>query len=198
MNTNGNFTTDEILYLDPKILAEALNLLQQLVAWVDNDVFTDAPERAESVAGAEETLQLSHQVMRMIEKALEEKAIVDGNIIQSRLAPDLALVVPADGDQVSSENLANRILDEAEEAFGTRSLARERAACGNWESPVTVADYLLWVEDEAALQEELGEDLIYAKALRGIANEIRELGFEASPPPWEKVTVNENPFSAMN
>ena len=191
MNTNGNFTIDESLYLDPKILAEALNLFQQLVAWVDNDVFTDAPERAESVTGAEETLQLSHQVMRMIEKALEEKAIVDGNIIQSRLAPGLALVIPADGDQVSSENLANRILDEAEEAFGARSLARERAACGNWELPVTIADYLLWVEDETALQEELGEDRIYAKALRGIANEIRKLGFEASSPPWEKVVTEE-------
>jgi hypothetical protein len=108
------------------------------------------------------------------------------------------LLVQADGSQISSENLANRMLDEAEEAFGARSLARERAACGNWEPSVTVADYLLWVEDEAALQEGLGEDLIYAKALRVIANEIRELGFEASPPPWEKVAVNENPFSAMN
>jgi len=181
MRTSTDFTIDEILYLDPKILTEVLNLFQQLIAWVDNDVFTDAPERAESVAGAEETLLLAHQVMRKIEKTLEEKAIEDGNMIQSRLAPGLALVVPADGSQISSENLANRILDEAEEAFGARSLARERAACGNWEPPVTVADYLLWVEDEAALQEELGEDLIYAKALRGIANEIRELGFEASP-----------------
>jgi hypothetical protein len=39
MNTNGNFTIDETLYLDPKILAEALNLFQQLISWVDNDVF---------------------------------------------------------------------------------------------------------------------------------------------------------------
>ena len=93
------------------------------------------------------------------------------------------------------------MLDEAEEAFGARSLAREKAACpplGNWEPPATVADYLLWVEDEAALQEELGEDLIYAKALRGIADEIRTLGIQASSPPWEKFTVNENPSSAMN
>jgi len=90
MSTNGNFTIDEILYLDPKILTEVLNLFQQLIAWVDNDVFTDAPERAESVTGAEETLQLSHQVMQKIEKTLEEKAIEDGNMIQSRLAPGLA------------------------------------------------------------------------------------------------------------
>ena len=191
MCTSTDFTIDEILYLDPKILTEVLNLFQQLIAWVDNDVFTDAPERAESVAGAEETLQLSHQVMQKIEKTLQEKAIEDGNMIQSRLAPGLALLVQADGSRGSSENLANRILDEAEEAFGARSLARERAACGNWEPPVTVADYLLWVEDEAALQEELGEDLIFAKALRGIANEIRALGFEASSPPWEEAVIEE-------
>ena len=176
-------------------------MFQQLIAWVDNDVFTDAPERAESVAGAEATRQLSHPVRQKIEKTLEEKSIENGNMIQSRLAPGLAWLAQADGSRGSSENLANRILDEAEEAFGARSLARERAACpplGNWESPVTVADYLLWVEDEAALQEELGEDLIYAKALRGIADEIRALGIQASPPPWEKFTVNENPSSAMS
>ena len=194
MCTSTDFTIDEILYLDPLILTEALNLFQQLIAWVDNDVFTDAPERAESVAGAEETLQLSHQVMRKIEKTLEEKAIEDGNMIHSRLAPGLALMVQADGSRVSSENLANRMLDEAEEAFGARSLARERAACpplGNREPPVTVADALLWVEDEAALQEELGEDPIYAKALRGIADEIRALGIQAFSPPWEKTVIRE-------
>ncbi len=160
-------------------------MFQQLIAWVDNDIFTDAPERAESVAGAEATLQLAHQVIEKIEKTFEAQAIEAGKIIQSRLAPQLLLMVQAD------ESQANRILDETEEAFGARSLARERAACGNWEPPMTIADYLLWVEDEAALQEELGEDLIYARALRGVANEIRELGFEASPPPWEKVVTEE-------
>jgi len=132
--------------------------------------------------------------MRKIEKTLEEKAIEDGDMIQSRLAPGLALLVQAVGSQVSSENLANRFLDQAEEAFGARSLARERAACpplGNGEPPVTVADDLLWIEDEAALQEELGEDLIYARALRGIANEIRALGIRASSPPWEKAVIKE-------
>jgi hypothetical protein len=85
MSTNGNFTPDEVRYLAPKILAEALNLFQQLVAWVDNDVFTDASERAESVAGAEETLLLAHPVMEKIEKAIQE-----GKLIQTRLAPGLA------------------------------------------------------------------------------------------------------------
>lgn len=188
MRTSTNFTIDEIFYLDPKILAEALTLFQQLISWVDNDVFTDAPERAESVAGAEATLQLAHQLIEKTEREFEQKAMKDGEIIRLHLAPQLSQAATKTHlkqfgeSQVPNERLANRILDEAEEACGTRSLARERAACGNWEPPVTVADYLLWVEDEAALQEELGEDLIYAKALRGIANEIRELGFQVSPP----------------
>jgi hypothetical protein len=185
MRTSIDFTTDEILCLDPKILTEALTLFQQLISWVDNDVFTDAPERAESVAGAEATLQLAHQVMEKIEKTFDAQAIEDGKIIQSRLAPQLLMMVQAD------ESQANRILDEAEEAFGARSLARERVACGNWAQPETVADYLLWIEDEATLQEETGEDPIYARALRGIADEIRALGFQPSPPPWEKAVVEE-------
>jgi len=116
---------DEILSLDPKILTEVLNLFQQWIAWVDNDVFTDAPERAERVTEAEETLLLAHQVMRKIEKALEEKANEDGNTIQSRLAPGLTLLVQANGSLLSSENLANRILDEAEEPVGARSQAEK-------------------------------------------------------------------------
>jgi hypothetical protein len=162
MNTYCNFTIDEILYLDPEILAEALTLFQNLIAWADNDIFSEAPERAERVTGAEATLQLSHQVMGKIEKTIQ-----DGDLVRLRRA--------------------NCILDEAEEAFGARSLAEERAACGGWSLPETVADYLFWVADEAALQEELGEDLVYARALRGVADEIRALGFEASPEPWEKV-----------
>jgi hypothetical protein len=137
-------------------LAEALTLFQQLLSWVDNDIFTEAPKRAASVAGAEATLQLAHQVMEKIEKAFEAQAIEDGKIIQSRLAPRLLLIVQTD------ESQANRILDEAEEACGARSLVRERAACRNWALPETVADYLRWIEDEATLQEETGEDLIYA------------------------------------
>ncbi len=191
MCTSTDFTMDEIIYLDPKILTEVLNLFQQLIAWVDNDVFSRcARTRRERCRGGSHpaTLPPGHAKDR---KDAQEKAIEAGNTIHARLAPGLVLTAQADGRQVSSENLANRILDEAEEAFGARSLASERAACGNWEPPVTVADYLLWVEDEAVLQEELGEDLIYARALRAIANEIRELGFEASPPPWKKAVIKE-------
>jgi len=51
MNTNGNYTPDEIRYLDPKILTEALNLFQQLITWVDNDVFTENAKKAPAWAG---------------------------------------------------------------------------------------------------------------------------------------------------
>ena len=137
MRTSTDFTTNEILYLDPKILAEVLTLLQQLISWVDNHVFTDAAERAERVAGAETTLQPAQQVTEKIAKTFEAQAIKDGKIIQSRLAPQLLLLAQAD------ESQANRTLDEAEEAFGARSLARERAACGNWAQPETVGTIAL-------------------------------------------------------
>ncbi|MGD8752602.1 MAG: hypothetical protein PVG14_14325 [Anaerolineales bacterium] len=54
MNTLCTYTKDEILHLETEILAEALTLFQNLISWMDNDIFTDAPERAKSVAGAEE------------------------------------------------------------------------------------------------------------------------------------------------
>jgi len=81
---------------------------------------------------------------------------------------------------------ANRILDEAEDAFEARSLARERAAAGGWDAPQTTPDFLFWLEDEAEVQESSGEDKAYAQALRGVANELRSLGFRPAPTPWQK------------
>ena len=81
---------------------------------------------------------------------------------------------------------ANRILDEAEEAFGARSLAFERASDGGWTAPENIPDFLLWLEDEAEVQESSGEDKVYAHALRGLANELRTLGYWPSPAPWQK------------
>lgn len=159
MHISTDFTSYDILHLDTEILAEVLKLSQELVFWVNNDVLKDGLEKDKNVAGVEETLQLTHDVMEKIEESIK-----NGDIAKLRLA--------------------NRILDEAEEAFGARSLAMERAACGNWGQPETVADYLLWVEDEASIQEELDEDPVYIKALLGLAEEIRALGFEPSPPPW--------------
>ena len=88
--------------------------------------------------------------------------------------------------------LAFKILDEAEEAFNAKSMADERAANGGWPKPVTVSDYLFWLEDEATIQEDALNrnpkatkmDEAYTRALRGVADELRELGFTPSPEPW--------------
>ena len=159
MYTSTDLTIFDTLHLDIEILAEVLKLSQELVFWVEFDVLNDTPELGKSVARAEETIQLTHSVMEKIEEAVK-----DGDIAKLRQA--------------------NYILDDAEEAFGARSLAEERTACGNWNPPETIADYLFWIEDEAKFQEELSEDPVYAKALHGVADEIRALGFTASPPPW--------------
>jgi len=97
--------------------------------------------------------------------------------------------------------LACKILDEAEEAFDARSMAEERAANGGWPKPVTVSDYLFWLEDEATIQEDALNrnprsdemDEAYVQALRGVANELREMGFTPSPEPWSNKTVNPSP-----
>jgi hypothetical protein len=88
--------------------------------------------------------------------------------------------------------LAFKILEEAEEAFNAKSMANERAANGGWPKPTTISDYLFWLEDEAAIQEDAlngnlpatDMDQAYTRALRGVANELRELGFRPSLEPW--------------
>lgn len=94
--------------------------------------------------------------------------------------------------------LAFKILDEAEEAFNAKSMANERAANGGWPLPVTVSDYLFWLEDEATIQEDFLNrnphttvlDEAYTHALRGVSNELRALGFTPSPEPWSKEIVS--------
>jgi hypothetical protein len=93
--------------------------------------------------------------------------------------------------------LAFKILEEAEEAFNAKSMAKERAANGEWPLPVTVSDYLFWLEDEATIQEDAlnrnphatDMDEAYTRALRGVANELRELGFMPSPEPWSNISA---------
>ena len=90
------------------------------------------------------------------------------------------------------EPRAWRILQEAEEAFGARQMAEERAACGEWPAPTTIPNFLMWIENEAEVQEreqptdpdELIERMVYAAALRELAQELRKLGFEPAPAPW--------------
>lgn len=95
--------------------------------------------------------------------------------------------------------LAWRMLAEAEEAFGAKSMALERSACGGWPTPRSVADFLMWLEDEAEIQQqqsadhpdEMTERLVYAAALSELAAELRGLSFEPSTPPWDAEALQE-------
>lgn len=104
---------------------------------------------------------------------------------------DLLQIVPE--LNVFAYEVGLRILDDAEEALGAKSMAQERAANGSWSQPANSADHLFWIEDEATIQEdqlricsrEARSHLPCARAMRGVANELRELGFIPSPPPWD-------------
>ena len=105
---------------------------------------------------------------------------------------------PDDLPLAVDEPRAWRILEEAEEAFGARQMAEERAACGEWPAPTTIPDFLMWIEDEAGVQErdqpanpdEMIERTVYAAALRELAQELRKLGFEPAPAPWTASTTD--------
>ena len=137
------------------LLVDALRILQELVSAVENDIFTDAPERALSVAEAEAAIRQAHQVFHTLERA------------------------------------AWQILQEAEDAFEALSVARERAANGEWPAPQSIPDFLMWIQDEWEIQDRLvaespkDSDLVYASALLDLVEELRALGFEPSPAPWQ-------------
>jgi len=137
------------------LLVDALRTLQELVSAVENDVFTDAPERALSVTDAEAAICQAHQIFHSLERA------------------------------------AWQILQEAEDAFDALSVARERAANGEWRAPQSIPDFLMWIQDEWEIQDRLvaespkDSDLIYASALLDLVEELRALGFEPSPAPWQ-------------
>ena len=91
--------------------------------------------------------------------------------------------------QVAS--LAWRMLAEAEEAFSAKSMARQRAAEKYQPAPRTILDFLKHLEDESKAQEEQASDdpdeitgrKVYTTALRGLAQELRDLGFEPATQP---------------
>jgi hypothetical protein len=90
--------------------------------------------------------------------------------------------------EIPDEEKANRILDEAEEAFAVKSMAEERTASSEWPKPTSISEYLFWIEDEARNQASILQDEdnpFYVQALQELAQELRGLGFTPSPPPWE-------------
>ena len=152
MNTNQTTLLSESNH---GLLVDALRILRDLVSAVENDVFTDAPERASSVAEAEAAIRQAHQVFESLERA------------------------------------AWQILHEAEDAFEAMSVARERAANGEWPAPQSIPDFLMWIQDEWEIQDHSvadspkDSDLVYASALLDLVEELRALGFEPSPVPWQ-------------
>ena len=154
---NKNQTT-QLSTNNHHLLVDALGILRTLVSVVENDVFTDAPERALSVSDAEAAIRQAHQVFRVLERA------------------------------------AWQILQEAEDAFDALSVARQRAANGEWPAPQSIPDFLMWIQDEWEIQDHSvadspkDSDLVYASALLDLVEELRALGFEPSPAPWLVLT----------
>ncbi len=85
------------------------------------------------------------------------------------------------------------VLELAELTAGVKEMAEERAAHGEWPAPMTVADYLAWIEDEATIQEEQaadhsqerGDRIADALALQAVACHLRCLGVRPSRLPWK-------------
>jgi len=109
------------------------------------------------------------------------------------IGPDRhVMVVMPVGFADLSEEMGHRILADAEEAFGLRSLILERSASGNWPRPVSIPEYLFWLEEEARLHvSQLYDDILFyrrnepfVRALFGIAMELRTWGFTPALPPW--------------
>jgi hypothetical protein len=116
------------------------------------------------------------------------------------IGPDRhVMVVMGMGFTDLSTEIGHRILDEAEEAFGLRSLLLERAALGHHPRPVSIPDFLFWLEEEARLQAgQLYKDILfydrqesYVRTLFGLVMELRAWGFTPSLPPWAVFTLSD-------
>lgn len=109
------------------------------------------------------------------------------------------------GDALTPE----AVLDYAEKETGVKSMVHERWELGGWPgnlAPKTPGDYLAWIEDEIALQAQLGPDRIadhhnhyelYVDELQPYATLLRQLGVEPSKLPWEILSQNEQLTSTV-
>lgn len=74
-------------------------------------------------------------------------------------------------------------------------MARDEAFVDHWPVPVSVEDYLFWIEEafiHSHYKWRFTDDLTgpsYAEALQSVADELRSLGFKPSRPPWERETL---------
>lgn len=142
------------------LLAEALSVLRELVAHAQNDVFTDAPERQNSVAAAEAAVVQAHQVFDKLERAAWQ-------ILEE--AQDAFEVL-----SVARERAANGMWPEPEAIEDFLMWIQDESE----------------IQDHLVASSPKKSDLIYAVALRGLVGELCALGFEPSMPPWQLTLQN--------
>jgi hypothetical protein len=96
-------------------------------------------------------------------------------------------------DKSALELMAWNILKEVDEAVGVMDLAKERASCGGYNPPIFIGQYLMWIKDEAEMQEEIygvsdekdpGVEA-YIRLLKDVVEELVGLGFRPADKPWE-------------
>ena len=151
-------------FLQPVLVAEALNTLYGLLSTADQDIYTDAPECRVSVSQIQDTIQQGYDLLQRIYTTLEAAK-------QAK---------PLSPEQTRAKGW--RMLQEGEEAFAVMSMVEERAYFDGYEWPITIEEYIYWIEDEARIEaenpeEDDGEQESYIRALRGLAGELREMGF---------------------
>jgi hypothetical protein len=89
------------------------------------------------------------------------------------------------------------VLRYAEQELYLLSAMADRAACGDWPTPVKPSEHLAWWEDEATMQEDNAEmeterglathaeiTRDYAAKIREFCTDLRELGVMPSALPW--------------
>ena len=134
---------------------EALHILRELVAAAENDVFTDAPERASSVSEAEDAIRQAHQIFQWLEQAAWQILQEAEEAFQ---ALSRARAHAANGDWPAPQSITDYMLWIQDE----------------WE----IQNHLVAENDPVC-------DPVYANALLNLAHELHALGFKPSPVPWQ-------------
>lgn len=95
-------------------------------------------------------------------------------------------IIPAANDIQAQE-----ILLKAEDEISVLSMARDRAASGGWPEPKTPGDFLMWIEDEKNVQEDINDPdgKGYILSLSILAMRLRSLGITPANLPWFQVTT---------
>lgn len=157
MNTNQ---TSPLLEANHDLLVDALRVLRELISAVENDVFTDAPERASSVAEAEVSIRQAHQVFHSLERAAWQ---ILGEAEGAFEAMSVARERASNGEWPAPQSIPSFMMWIQDE----------------WE-----------IQDCLVTECPKESDLVYASALLNLVEELHALGFEPSPVPWQLAMEN--------